>query len=81
MSAQLHELKPHRVASESAIEKLEQALESARCGEVVAVAIVTLRYDGAANSAYSPAENGVTMLGAIDLLRFRYAQQLLEDDE
>ncbi len=77
----LHELKPHRIASESAIEKLEAALERVRASDVVAVAIVTLRYDGAANSSYSHADNGVTMLGAIDLLRFRYARALLEDDE
>jgi len=76
--AEIHELKPHRIASESAIEKLEDTLAKARAGEVAAVAICTIRYDGAANSAFSPCDNGVTMLGAIDLLRLRYARELLE---
>lgn len=77
--AELHELKIHRVASAAAIEKLEEVLEQVRRGEVTAVAVVTLRYDGSANSAFSPADNGVTMLGAIDLLRLRYARDLLAE--
>lgn len=77
MTAEVHELKFHRVASAAAIEKLEEALEKVNSGEVTAVAIVTLRFDGSANSTFTPADNGVTMLGAIDLLRFRYARELL----
>lgn len=77
--AELHELKMHRRASPDAIAKLEKTLEQVRSGEVVAVAIVTLRYDGSANSTFSPAENGVTMLGAMDLLRMRYARDLLAE--
>lgn len=81
MSAEIHELKTHRVASASAIEKLEEALEQVKRGEVTAVAVVTLRFDGSANSTFTPADNGVTMLGAIDLLRFRYARELLSEHE
>lgn len=79
MTAEVHELKLHRAASAAAIAKLEEALEEVKRGEVTAVAIVTLRFDGSANSAFSPADNGVTMLGAIDLLRFRYARELLSE--
>lgn len=80
MAAEIHELKTHRVASAQAIEKLEYALEQVRKGDVVAVAIATVRFDGSANSAFSAAENGVTMLGAINLLRYRYEHSLMQDD-
>lgn len=79
MTAEVHELKLHRVASAAAIEKLEEVLEEVKRGEVTAVAIVTLRFDGSANSCFTPADNGVTMLGAIDLLRLRYARDLLSE--
>lgn len=65
-------------AQEDALRVLEIALADAQAGEIEAVAIAVVRPDGAANACWSTAENTITLLGSVDLLRGRIVKGLLD---
>lgn len=75
--AEVRQLRTSATAQqESAVERLEHALAMVREGSVVAVAIALVKLDGAAGGMYSQAENGINLLGSIELLKHRIADDL-----
>jgi hypothetical protein len=69
VAAELHEIKPEPPA-ESAIERLEEALELAREGKLSAVALALVYRDGNTGSSYSKLGNVSAMVGALERLQF-----------
>ena len=75
--AEVRQLRTSATAQrESAAERLEHALKLVRSGQVVAVAIALVKLDGAAGGMYSQAENGINLLGSVELLKHRIADDL-----
>lgn len=60
-----------RIANESAIELLQEWLDAAKAGEVVAVGLAGVRYDGATRTQYSETANAGTLIGACARLQYR----------
>lgn len=60
----------------NSIETLESALEEARAGRVVAVAIAVLRPKGEINVGHSDTADVGRLLGAISLLQWRLLNNL-----
>lgn len=56
---------------EDAINTLETALQEAREGRVVAVAVAVIRPDGAGNGAFSQTDDVMRLLGSMSMLQHR----------
>lgn len=55
----------------SVVERLEEALEAAREGKIVAVGIAGVAPDGGGICSQSDCENVTTLIGAVEILRAR----------
>ena len=64
--------------SAEAIEMLESALERAKRGEVVAVAIATTNLDGSFTTGHSRSEFIAPLIGALSVLHARLVRQCIE---
>lgn len=58
-------------AREDVIEKLEHALDMAREGHLMGVAVAYVTNDGAVGTGYSRCESGGALMGAVALLQYR----------
>ena len=60
------------------VKTLEGALERARSGEIVAVAIATIMANGSGGTSFAGAARPIELLGAIGILRARLEQSLID---
>lgn len=67
-----------RRCSDEAIGILEQMLERARSGEVVAVAVAGVCMDGAITTVFSKSPNVGTFVGAVEIVKARILKTLVE---
>lgn len=76
--AKISDIKDHRYERQSsaeAIKVLEDFLDLAKNGEVVAVAVAAVRFDGATMDGASSAPNLATLVGASAVLHHKLVRQ------
>lgn len=69
-----------KLVRESAVKTLKEALDEAKRGEIVAVAIAVVRPNNAVNTSRSETDDIGRLLGAIDLLHYRTLKATEEDE-
>jgi len=62
-----------KAINQNVIRLLEQALERAKAGEIVAVAVCGVDKNGESGSAFEPGEHNHLLLAAIVLLQHRFS--------
>lgn len=68
-------------ASAECIAVLEDALERARSGEVIAVALAEARRDGTTASQVSNEEHRPTLIGGVTILQARLTKEILDEED
>ncbi len=73
------ELKPHtKEPGDNVVQRLEQALELARKGEIANLAIVAVCNDGDVMDCWANQSNALTMVGGLESLKFEFMNGVIE---
>ncbi len=73
------ELKPHtKEPGDNVVQRLEQALELARKGEIANIAMVAVCNDGDVMDCWANQSNALTMVGGLESLKFEFMNGVIE---